>query len=43
MQLKVRFMFILLGPKSANVDYLEIGRCMGTLMGNPVYENKREK
>ena len=36
MQLKVKFMFILLGPKNDNIDYLEIGRCMGTLMTNKV-------
>jgi hypothetical protein len=31
--LKVRFLFIFLGPQK-NVNYLEIGRCMGTLMSN---------
>jgi hypothetical protein len=35
-QLKVKFLFILLGPKNDNIDYLEIGRCMGTLMTNKV-------
>jgi hypothetical protein len=34
--LKIRFVFILLGPKNENIDYLEIGRCMGTLMQNKV-------
>ena len=33
---KVRFLFVLLGPKNDNIDYLEIGRCMGTLMTNKV-------
>lgn len=29
---KVRFIFVLLGPKNENIDYIEIGRCIGTLM-----------
>ena len=33
-QMKVRFVFVLLGPKNDNIDYLEIGRCIGTLMTN---------
>ncbi|CAF0838647.1 unnamed protein product, partial [Brachionus calyciflorus] len=34
-EIKLRFMFIFLGPKSkTNINYLEIGRCMGTLMAN---------
>lgn len=33
-EIKVRFLFIFLGPKSHQVSYLEIGRCMGTLMTN---------
>jgi hypothetical protein len=28
--------FVLLGPRNENIDYLEIGRCMGTLMTNKV-------
>ena len=35
-QIKVRFLFVLLGPKNDNIDYLEIGRCIGTLMTNKV-------
>lgn len=31
---KVRFIFVLLGPKNENIDYIEIGRCIGTLMTN---------
>jgi hypothetical protein len=31
-QIKVRFMFIFLGPKKSNIDYHEVGRCMGTMM-----------
>jgi solute carrier family 4 (anion exchanger), member 2 len=34
MPVKVKFLFILLGPPNDNIDYLEIGRCMGTLMTN---------
>lgn len=34
--IKVRFFFILLGPKNESIDYLEIGRCVGTLMTNKV-------
>jgi len=33
-QLKTRFLFVLLGPRNENIDYLEIGRCIGTLMTN---------
>jgi hypothetical protein len=36
LNLKTRFIFILLGPKNENIDYLEIGRCIGTLMQNKV-------
>jgi hypothetical protein len=36
--LKVRFLFILLGPKNPEIDYLELGRCMGTLMTNKVLD-----
>ncbi len=32
--LKTRFIFVLLGPKNEKIDYLEIGRCIGTLMTN---------
>lgn len=38
-QLKVRFVFILLGPKNDNIDYLEIGRCIGTLMTNKEFHD----
>ncbi len=37
MQLKVKFLFVLLGPKNDNIDYTEIGRCIGTLMTNKVH------
>ncbi|XP_012266034.2 band 3 anion transport protein isoform X2 [Athalia rosae] len=30
----VRFMFILLGPRNANLDYHEVGRSISTLMAN---------
>ncbi|XP_024084063.1 band 3 anion transport protein isoform X3 [Cimex lectularius] len=33
----VRFMFILLGPLSADLDYHEIGRSISTLMSNPEF------
>jgi hypothetical protein len=33
-EVKVRFMFIFLGPNKPTISYLEIGRCMGTLMTN---------
>ena len=36
LNLKTRFIFILLGPKNENIDYLKIGRCIGTLMHNKV-------
>lgn len=32
----VRFMFILLGPPNADLDYHEVGRSISTLMSNPV-------
>lgn len=32
--IKVRFIFVLLGPRNDNIDYIEIGRCIGTLMTN---------
>lgn len=35
----VRFMFILLGPYKADVDYREIGRSISTLMSNSVKFN----
>lgn len=41
-QLKVRFVFVLLGPKNDNIDYLEIGRCIGTLMTNKVSSVERK-
>ena len=31
---RVRFVFVLLGPRNDHIDYLEIGRCVGTLMTN---------
>jgi len=34
--IRVRFLFIFLGPKRDNIDYYEIARCMGTLMTNKV-------
>ena len=34
--LPVRFLFILLGPPSDSLDYLEIGRSISTLMANTV-------
>ena len=34
--LPVRFVFILMGPQSANLDYHEIGRSISTLMSNTV-------
>ncbi len=37
--MKVRFLFILLGPKNPEIDYVELGRCMGTLMTNRVSSN----
>lgn len=39
--LKIRFLFILLGPKNENIDYLEIGRCIGNLMQNKVKKRKK--
>uniref|UniRef100_A0A0A9XLA5 Anion exchange protein n=2 Tax=Lygus hesperus TaxID=30085 RepID=A0A0A9XLA5_LYGHE len=33
----VRFMFICLGPSSADLDYHEIGRSISTLMSNPEF------
>lgn len=32
----VRFLFVLLGPSSANMDYHEIGRSISTLMSDKV-------
>lgn len=32
----VRFIFVLLGPSQANVDYHEIGRSFSTLMSDKV-------
>lgn len=34
---KIRFIIILFGPAKPNIDYREIGRCMGALMNNEVY------
>lgn len=33
----VRFMFILLGPSGADLDYHEVGRSISTLMSNPTF------
>lgn len=35
----VRFIFILLGPKKANIDYHEVGRSISTLMANQQFHN----
>lgn len=35
----VRFIFVLLGPSTANVDYHEIGRSISTLMANQQFHN----
>lgn len=35
----VRFIFILLGPKQANLDYHEVGRSISTLMANQQFHN----
>lgn len=35
----VRFIFILLGPKRANLDYHEVGRSISTLMANKHFHN----
>ncbi|KAL1456997.1 hypothetical protein WDU94_001676 [Cyamophila willieti] len=35
----VRFLFILLGPKNADLDYHEIGRSISTLMSNKDFHN----
>lgn len=35
----VRFMFILLGPTSADLDYHEVGRSISTLMSNPSFHS----
>lgn len=35
----VRFIFILLGPKGANLDYHEVGRSISTLMANQQFHN----
>lgn len=33
----VRFMFVLLGPSTADLDYHEVGRSISTLMSNPTF------
>ncbi|XP_049884910.1 anion exchange protein 2 isoform X2 [Pectinophora gossypiella] len=33
----VRFMFVLLGPAGADLDYHEVGRSISTLMSNPAF------
>lgn len=35
----VRFMFILLGPPAADLDYHEVGRSISTLMSNPSFHS----
>lgn len=35
----VRFMFILLGPSNADLDYHEVGRAISTLMSNPTFHD----
>ncbi|XP_023949078.2 band 3 anion transport protein isoform X2 [Bicyclus anynana] len=35
----VRFMFILLGPAEADLDYHEVGRSISTLMSNPAFHS----
>ncbi|CAG9781744.1 unnamed protein product [Diatraea saccharalis] len=35
----VRFMFILLGPRDADLDYHEVGRSISTLMNNPTFHS----
>ncbi|XP_068621048.1 band 3 anion transport protein [Battus philenor] len=35
----VRFMFILLGPTAADLDYHEVGRSISTLMSNPSFHS----
>ncbi|XP_063837858.1 anion exchange protein 3 isoform X2 [Ostrinia nubilalis] len=35
----VRFMFILLGPSDADLDYHEVGRSISTLMSNPAFHS----
>ncbi|KAL4717523.1 hypothetical protein ACJJTC_000672 [Scirpophaga incertulas] len=35
----VRFMFILLGPQNADLDYHEVGRSISTLMSNPTFHS----
>lgn len=35
----VRFMFILLGPSGADLDYHEVGRSISTLMSNPAFHS----
>ncbi|KAI5640896.1 HCO3- transporter family domain-containing protein [Phthorimaea operculella] len=35
----VRFMFVLLGPAGADLDYHEVGRSISTLMANPAFHD----
>ena len=37
--IRVKFVFVLLGPKNDHIDYMEIGRCMGTLMTNKEFHD----
>ncbi|CAH1788172.1 unnamed protein product [Owenia fusiformis] len=41
--LPVRFIFLLLGPPTANMDYHEIGRSISTLMSNEVFHETAYK
>lgn len=38
-QVKVRFIFIFLGPSKSSIDYYEIGRCMGTVMADKDFQS----
>ena len=35
-KLRLKFVFIFMGPKRRDLDYYEISRCMGTLMTQSV-------
>lgn len=37
--LPIRFIFILLGPKTTNLDFHEIGRSIATLMSNRHFQS----
>lgn len=42
-RIPVRFMFILLGPSDADLDYHEVGRSISTLMSNPSFHSMAYK